>query len=349
MLLSSLLNYAPLLALPVTVAARRGGGGDSEDSGDSSSDSSSGSRSSSSSGDSCGSKQYTLYKYDLVPRNAQNWTTNAGGQKGRNPTTYDGSYFQGEAFLGYTATGGSRCPNATGSVRMLGYAWIGPQTPYPKGPENSIIIGFKAWETDKALEDITFSYDYLNDGLYCPRPPGLVKLMTTRSWTDWDARTYRAGDIVRMNLFPDQTRADAVSFNASTIPNLSPAPAYDEGDILLPASSCSSDERLSVGWPEGTNITGSITNTTLSLTIVGAGDTNTAYKYYVGKEDDIHVTFNVTFSGTFDRINSTRSVAVQQESQPMLFWVDNSSVMVGPGEFLMKPMWLAWTALFFFL
>ncbi|GFF58226.1 hypothetical protein IFM46972_11038 [Aspergillus udagawae] len=349
MLLSRLLSCIFLLNVPATVVARRGNG-DSEDSSDASGDSSSSSGSSSSTlSDSCGPRHHTLYSYDLVPGNAYNWTTNAGGLKGRNPTTYDGSYFQGEAFLGYTITGGTRCPNATGSVRMLGYAWIGPQTPYPKGPENPIIIGFKAWESDKPLENITFSYDYLDDSPYCPRPPDLTKLTTTRGWTDWEARTYRAGDIVRISLLPDQARAGAVLFNGSTIPNLDPAPAYEDGNILLPASSCDSDERLSVGWPERTIITGSVTNETLTISIVGAGATKTAYKYYKGKEDDIHVTFNVTFSGTFDSTNSTRRVAVQQASQPMLFWVDNSTCMLGPDGRLMKLMWLAWTALFFCL
>jgi hypothetical protein len=60
-----------------------------------------------------------------------------------------------------------------------------------------------------------------------------------------------------------------------------------------------------MGWPEQIIITGSVTNKTLIISIIGAGDTKTVYKYYKGKEDDIHIIFNMTFSGTFDSTNST--------------------------------------------
>lgn len=164
-----------LLAVPTAVAAKKGGGGIDLDAstssdGDSSSDPEGTSiigGSSSTSDATCSCTPVVLYKTDLLPINAFYWTSNPPGSGGKNPTTYDGSYFQGEAFMQWRFTAGKQCQNATGTVRMLGYAWVGPQPPYPKGPTNPIIIGFKAWQSAEALEDITFSYDFLHDGLYC--------------------------------------------------------------------------------------------------------------------------------------------------------------------------------------
>ena len=37
-------------------------------------------------------------------------------------------------------------------VRLLSYAWIGAQTPYPEGPTNPFIIALHAWESNEPIE-----------------------------------------------------------------------------------------------------------------------------------------------------------------------------------------------------
>ncbi|KAJ5822097.1 hypothetical protein EN45_106930 [Penicillium chrysogenum] len=81
------------------VQAKRGGGGGDSD--DSYSDDNSGG---SSSTDSCAtSKHPTIWKWDLIPSNADNYTS---GDISGEDTSYDGSFFKGEASLHYTITEG---------------------------------------------------------------------------------------------------------------------------------------------------------------------------------------------------------------------------------------------------
>ncbi|PKX90169.1 uncharacterized protein P174DRAFT_506948 [Aspergillus novofumigatus IBT 16806] len=325
-----------LLAVPPAVAARRGGGGgDSDTSSDGDGASSSDPEGTSTIG---GSKR-------SCPLNAYNWTSNAVGG---NPTTYDGSYFQGEAFLHWQFTAGKQCRNGTGSVRMLGYAWVGPQPPYPTGPTNPLIIGFKAWQTNEALENITFSYDFLNDGLYCPTEPDLVKVQTSDGWTDYQASTdipradrARAHDVFDLGLAPDTERPDSVLFNGSLVPDLKPEPKYAV-EILLPASACNQPSRLSLGYAEVLNMAGSLTNTTLELRMAGEG--SGSYSSATGEIP--RAMFNITFSGTFDSRNSTRAVAIKQDTQPMVSWVDNGAMIYGSVSWLLKLMFMGWIARF---
>ncbi|KAF4171724.1 hypothetical protein CNMCM8927_007451 [Aspergillus lentulus] len=338
-----------LLAVPTAVAARRGGGGtDTDTSSDGDGDSSSdpeGTSTIGGSSSSCPATSDVLYKSDLVPLSAYNWTSNAVGG---NPTTYDGSYFQGEAFLHWQFTAGRQCRNSTGTVRMLGYAWVGPQPPYPTGPTNPLIIGFKEWQTNEALENITFSYDFLNDGLYCPTEPDLVKVQTSDGWTDYQASTdipradrARAHDVFDLDLAPDAERPDSVLFNGSLIPDLKPEPKYTV-EILLPASACNQPSRLSLGYTDGLNMSGSLTNTTLELRMAGEG--NASYSSATGERP--RAMFNITFSGTFDSRNSTRAVVIKQDAQPMVSWVDNGAMMHGSVSWVLKLVFMGWVAWF---
>lgn len=339
-----------LFAVPTALAAKKGGGGGDLDSsssdGDSSSDAEGGS--SSTSDTTCSATSDILYKTDLLPINAYNWTSNASGTNGKNPTTYDGSYFQGEASMQWRFTAGRQCQNASGTVRMLAYAWVGPQPPYPAGPTNPLIIGFKAWQSAEALENITFSYDFLDDGLYCPTAPDLVKVQTSAGWTDFQASVdipradrARAHDVVDLELAADGGRSDTVLFNGSMVPDLKPNPTYSV-EILLPGSACNRRSRLSLGYADGVSITGSLTNTTLALSFAGEG--NVSMLSAPGERP--RAMFLITFSGTFDGRNSTRAVAVKQDTQPMVFWVDNGAIMHGSVSWTLKLIsigWIAWS------
>ncbi|KAF7168864.1 hypothetical protein CNMCM6106_003879 [Aspergillus hiratsukae] len=351
--LSSAVNLLRF-AVPTAVAAKKGGGGSDLDSstssdGDSSSDPE-GTSTIGGSSSTCSGTSDVLYKTDLLPINAYNWTSNAPGSNSENPTTYDGSYFQGEASMDFRFTAGKQCQNATGTVRMLGYAWVGPQPPYPKGPTNPIIIGFKAWQSADPLENITFSYDFLDDGLYCPTAPDLVKFQTSAGWTDFQASVdipradrARAHDVVALDLAPDAERQDTVLFNGSMVPDLKPEPQYSV-EILLPGSACNHRTRLSLGYKEVGNITGSLTNTTLELSIAGEGNVSTPYMPGSLAGVNARATFNITFSGTFDGINSTRAVAIKQDTQPMVFWVDNSAIMYASVSWKLKLIFVGWIA-----
>ncbi|KAH1488228.1 hypothetical protein LV164_006381 [Aspergillus fumigatus] len=343
-----------LLVVPSAVTARRGGGGggidtDTSSDGDGGSSSAPGGTSTIGGGSkSCGPTTEILYKSDLVPMNSYNWTSKGASNSGTNPTTYDGSYFQGEAFLHWQFTAGRPCQNSSGTVRMLGYAWVGPQPPYPTGPTNPIIIGFKAWQTNDALENITFSYDFLHDGLYCPTAPDLVKIKTSNGWTDYQASTdipradrARAHDVFDLDLALDAERPDSVRFNGSMVPGLKPPPTYTV-EVLLPASACNRQSRLSLGYGEELNMSGSLTNTTLELSLAGVGKGS----YASGSGIMLRAMFNITFSGTFDSGNSTRAVAIKPDTQPMVFWVDNGAMMHGCLSWMLKLMFIGWVAWF---
>ncbi|KAJ5567131.1 hypothetical protein N7535_006437 [Penicillium sp. DV-2018c] len=204
------------------VEARRGGGdGDSDDSytGDNSGSTSSGST------DSCHTPRHpTIWKWDLIPRNADNYTS--GGISGKD-TSNDGSFFKGEASFHYTITDDEMCTNGhmrgtEHTMPMLGYVWIGPQAPYPVGPTNPIIIGFKAWQSSKPLDKIGDSYGYIQwdeDGIACPGYPDLIRVTTTYGWFDFDARVYGAMDVMNMTISEAPGSLDSdqgrVRFNAT--------------------------------------------------------------------------------------------------------------------------------------
>lgn len=316
-----------LLTLASKVIGRRGGGGDHDsdsNNSDTSSDSGGTSTSGGSSTTNCGAEQHRyLYGDDLIPLNVQNWTSEGGSVDGANPTTYDGSFFQGEASLAYNITGTSRCGDVAGKLRLLGYAWVGPVTPYPTGPTNPFIIGFKAWESDKSVEDITDSYEWLNWGKSCTSKPDLVRVITSLAWPASEGRGVReAADVMRIRT-EGHAASDRVELNATSVDGLDIPKYRNEGLVRLPGRVCQSDE-LSLDWPQGTRMNGSITNTTLDLRLVGKGNTSTDYKYSSSK-DEIHIAFELTFSGTFDGVNSTMALDIQPQNETMVKWVKNGA------------------------
>ncbi|KAE8339489.1 hypothetical protein BDV24DRAFT_135688 [Aspergillus arachidicola] len=319
--------------------ARRGGGGDNDSDNDSDGDSSGGSGSSSGSSG-CGTTNNLLTTTYVVPNNAWNWTSQGSRSADASPTIYDGSYFQGEGYISYNITGGSRCRDANGKLRILGYAWVGPQPPYPTGPLNPFIVGFKAWESDKPVNEIHTSYNPIKwtENSVCPMEPDLVRIATTRGWIDLTAHTSGASDVMIMNVSMDTTKSPAVRFNATTASDPKPAIDGGEGLIRLPGRTCSS-YGISTGWPSTTILNGSVTNTTLDLRFVGSGNTSSDYKNYRGTEDELHIEFSVTFSGQLDSINSTKVLNIQSGNQT-LTWVPNDGVRVLSGRWWYMLMWV---------
>ncbi|KAB8212154.1 hypothetical protein BDV34DRAFT_208614 [Aspergillus parasiticus] len=317
------------------VVARRGGGGDhntdsnSDSSSDGDSDSGSGGSDDSSSPSGCGSGDTSnaLSNTYLVPRHAWNWTSQSGAYSTDSPTIYDGSYFQGEGYLSYNITNGNQC-QSTKQLRLLGYAWIGPQPPYPSGSENPFIIGFKAWESTKAVSEIHTSYTQIKwEGDSCSSEPDLFGIVTTRG----SASRTEASDTMIMNVSTSSAAPGAVDFNASTVTDLSPRISDSEGLFRLRAQSCASHD-TDMRWPATTVMQGSVTNTTLELEFSGLVDMNsTQYQSYAGRDEDLKVNFTVTFSGQFDSVNSTHALNVQQGNQS-LTWVPNSAVNIVSGS-----------------
>lgn len=313
------------------VVARRGGGGnhdsdsDSDSSSDGDNDSGSGGSGGGSSSSGCGTGDTSnaLSTTHLVPSHAWNWTSQSGAYSTDSPTIYDGSYFQGEGYLSYNMTSGNQC-QSTKQLRLLGYAWIGPQPPYPTGPENPFIIGFKAWESTKAVSEIHTSYTQIKwEGDLCASEPDLFGIVTTRGLA---SRT-EASDTMIMNVSTSLTVPGAVDFNATTVADPDPRISDSDGLFRLQSESCTS-HNTDMHWPATTVMQGSVTNTTLELRFSGSVDMNsTQYQWYAGRNEDLKVNFTVTFTGQFDSSNSTHSLNLQQGNQT-LAWVPNSAIHI---------------------
>ncbi|KAF5855360.1 hypothetical protein ETB97_009349 [Aspergillus alliaceus] len=224
------------------------------------------------------------------------------------PTVYDGSYFQGEGHISYNITGGSRCRGVSGEIRMLGYAWVGPQPPYPTGPK---IPSSSGSSHGNPISDT------------CHDDPDLFRIATTRGWNDWTAHTYGASDVMVMNVSADSTTLPAVRFTATTASDPRPSINAGQGLVRLPGRACSSNE-IAMDWPVATVMNGSVTNTTLELRFDGSGNTTSNYKHCSGSgtEDGLRIEFIVTFSGQFDSVNSTKALNIQHLNQTPS-WVPN--------------------------
>lgn len=309
------------LAIATRSLARRGGGvgGDGENDRDASSYSSE----TSSNDENCGLPRSLLSKSDLIPHHVQNWTSTWAGA-GRGPTTYDGSYFEGNAKIDYSIFGEpelSSC-RAEGSLRMLGYGWVGPQPPYPKGPTNTFIVSFKAWESRKPLEKITYSYKEIKwTDLSCPVEPDLVRVMSSRGWADLERGKGGADDVMIMDVSNDPMSNAKIIFNATAASNLDYKLSIFDVMIRIPGRVCDQNGALTFLIPAKTFMIGSITNETLELSYFGSGNT-----IQIERGDTYNIVFNVTFQGLFDSTNSTESLNIHHGNRPILTWVRNSSV-----------------------
>jgi hypothetical protein len=335
-----------LLHTPGAFAQRRGGGHSNSDS-DSHSNSNNDEESSSDSSDSSSSSSSGPYcdtpinpppniEVNLIPDNGDN-------RNYRGISNYDGSFFYGEAWLGYNileTTGIDHCnSSAENPIRLLGYAWVGPQSEEPAGLTNPYIIGFQAWESKEPVEEIDTSYDYVMwdpDEKWCPEEPDLFLVRTTHSWRGSAAEPggdlpIVAADVIDMEFAADEQNSGGVSFNGTMPETITPEPRYEGFPFRLlglPGRICT-DER--VYWFEDNigrlGLSGSVTNATLDLVLTGRG---IAVPYRNNVPHNLTVEFNVTFSGRFDTANSTERPDIRQTEESLITWVPNSGVAVAP-------------------
>jgi hypothetical protein len=104
------------------------------------------------------------YNHDIKPFHYTNYSQNETSRK-----QYGGSLFLGEGAFSVRlekrdllAIEGSRsnaCPADTLNLRLLGVAWIAPQTPSPAGSTNPFVLSLKAWRSDMPVGEIQVSYN----------------------------------------------------------------------------------------------------------------------------------------------------------------------------------------------
>ncbi|KAF9893417.1 hypothetical protein FE257_010729 [Aspergillus nanangensis] len=332
MLPQTLIALTLLISLPSGVWARRGGGDSDSDDSSSSGDSTSDGDSSSSSDD-CDPFSGKLYTSDLLPRMLKNWTSSDSGRSPRSSTEYDGSFFLGEAFLNYKTSP----TDISGQIRLLAYAWIGPRPPYPVGPSNPYIIGFKAWKSAKPLDEIASSYEgNRRYGTTCEITPDLMRFASVQFVFDSSRIGYE--DIVDLDFAPDPADGAAVRFNGTNAPRRNPVSFLNSG-ISLPAALLDDHPGILIlaGLP-GLNVTGSVTNTSMEIRLEGEGKGIWSGADGFWPLGDRDVSYSVSFKGTFDGDNSTAALDISQGNQT-LSWVPNEGVRAVPGVFQLVCWW----------
>ncbi|KAL4755145.1 hypothetical protein BDW72DRAFT_55044 [Aspergillus terricola var. indicus] len=299
------------------------------------SDSSSGSGISSGSDDSSSSggtyvcsDDHKLTATDLQPSYYLNYTIVAGDPGAY--TDWNGLYFQGEASFDYVIRDlptnntyyGTNCPKDRRSIRMLGIAWVGPKTPTPPDLHNPFTLGFKAWQSDNSIANITYSYSS------CDTDVDLVHLKTTVDWREYVRETNRnvegALDAVVLNVTQAGNDSHEVQFvglydvsSLRSAQTIFASDGFSEDQIHIPAETCSMMGDILIGWPTGTMINGTMTNNTLTLsisgtTIAGFGD------LYGSRDEQVQVTFSIAFIGTYDSANSSQVLQVGASNQSLV-------------------------------
>lgn len=328
----TLLSLLLLLFIPAGVLSRRGHSDSSSDSssnsdGDYSDSGDSSSTSSSSSGSTC-SDDYYLRVDDLQPAHYENYTFIFGDPDAY--TDWNGVYFQGESFFQYEIRDlptnhtyyDTNCPTGTHSIRMLGVAWVGPKAPTPTGLQNPFTLGFKAWRSNKAVSDITYSYSF------CDTDVDLVHLGTTVDWREYNHDTNRdmegAIDSVVLNITQAAENSHEIKFDGVyDLTSLTSGQMVYSNDgihddqIHLPAQTCSLKGDVLIGMPTGTYVNGSMTNNTLRLDI--SGSTVAGFGELYGTTDaQVNVTFLVSFEGSYDTANSSQVLNLGRSGQPLV-------------------------------
>lgn len=325
-----LLPLLLLLCIPAGVLSRRGfsvssGDSDSDSDNDSHDYGDSSSTSYSSSGSAC-IDDYFLRVDDLQPAHYTNYTFVYGDTDAY--TDWNGVYLQGESFFQYEIRHlptnytyhGTNCPTGTYSIRMLGVAWVGPRAPTPKGLRNPFTLGFKAWQSDKDVSEIAYSYSF------CDTNVDLVHLVTTVDWreysSDSNAVVEGAIDAVVLNITKAADNNQKIRFagvydlTSLTEWQMVSSDGIHYDQIHLPAQTCNLGDVL-IGMPTGTHVSGSMTNDTLKLDISGSsiagfretyGTTNAA----------VNVSFRISFEGSYDAANSSQVLKLGQSGQPLV-------------------------------
>ncbi|KAJ5734665.1 hypothetical protein N7533_013068 [Penicillium manginii] len=315
--------FFAFLSIPARVLSRRGSSDSSSDSG-TSSDNDSSSRG----GTYVCSDDHKLTTTGLQPSYYSNYTIVAGDPGAY--TDWNGLYFQGEASFDYVIRDlptnntylGTNCPKDHRTIRMLGIAWVGPRTPTPSDLHNPFTLGFQAWQSDNSVANITYSYSS------CDTDVNLVQLKTTVDWSEYVHETNRdikgAIDAVVLNVTRAGDNNHEVQFegvyDVSSLRSAQTIIASDgthKDQIHIPAKTCSMMGDILIGWPSGTIINGTMTNNTLTLsisgtTIAGFGDLDGSH------DEQVNVTFNIAFTGTYDSANSSQVVQVGASNQSLV-------------------------------
>lgn len=323
-----LLSFLVLLAIPAGVVSRRGHSDSDSDSGSDSGDYSSSSSSSSSGSTSSCVENGLLTVSDIQPFHYWNYTFVFGDPDAY--TDWNGIYFNGAASFDYEihnlpkilSTHGASCPAGQQSIRMLGVAWVGPRTPYPTGLINPFSLGFKAWQSDEPVSNITYSYKF------CEADIDLVHLGTTVDWSEWNWRTqediHGSTDAVVLNLTQAAGNSHEILFDGVyDLTGLRESQMVSANDgvrddqIVLPAQTCSLLGEVLIGWPTGTYINGSMTNETLALDI--SGSTVAGFgELYGTSEAKVNVSFHISFTGSYDSANSSQVLNLGQSGQSLV-------------------------------
>ncbi|KAJ5903458.1 hypothetical protein N7504_005841 [Penicillium tannophilum] len=288
-----LLTVAFNQLIQIVEARGRGGSGDGDSSG------SDGDDDSGSEGSSSCVNTYLPMIDDLDVTRFDNYTSDPN---------YGGAYYFGEASLkseieqeelACILTNKSVLP-----VRLLGAAFIAPQSPWPQGPKNSIVIGFKAWATEKSLQDFTTSYDTCNS-------LGDTIFFRTTSWfsyTSPNAGLVDARDSVPLTLSTSQNlaifRGNYVGGPQTKWTNISLA-QWTQDDIAFSDDFCSGYAGMDISLPIGTVINGSVSSDTFALTVTGV---------VIDVVAGVNVSFTVDFKGAFASANSTQLVQSGQNN-----------------------------------
>ncbi|KAJ5688513.1 hypothetical protein N7462_002905 [Penicillium macrosclerotiorum] len=330
------------LSIPARVLSRKGNGGSISDS-EIGSDTD---KSSSSGGTYVCLDDHKLTTVGLQPSYYGNYTMVAGDPGAY--TDWNGLYFQGEAFLDYVIRDlptnntyhGTNCPKDHRSIRMLGIAWVGPRTPTPTDLHNPFTLGFQAWQSDRSIANITYSYSS------CDADVNLVHLKTTIDWIEYVHETNRdvrgAIDAVVLNVTRAVNDSHKVQFegayDVSSLESAQTIIASDgenEDQVHIPAGTCNMMGDILIGWPSGTTINGTMTNNTLTLsisgtTIAGFGD------LYGSNNNQVNVTFSITFIGTYDSANSSQVLHIGASNQSLVSFEKAS----GGSAAWVSPRWL---------
>lgn len=312
------------LSIPAGVLSRRGNGDSSSGSGTSSDSDDS----SSSGGTYVCSDDHKLTTTGLQPSYYLNYTMIAGDPGAY--TDWNGLYFQGEASLDYVIRDlptnntyyGTNCPKDHRSIRMLGIAWVGPRTPTPPDLHNPFTLSFQAWQSDKDIANITYSYSS------CDTDVNLVHLKTTVEWREYvhetNSEVEGAIDAVILNVTQAGNDSHEVQFggvyDVSALRSAQTIFASDgmhEDQIHIPAETCSMMGDILIGWPTGTMINGTMTNNTLRMSI--SGTTIAGFGDLYGSHDErVNVTFSINFMGTYDSANSSQVLHIGASDQSLV-------------------------------
>ncbi|KAJ5992036.1 hypothetical protein N7451_007760 [Penicillium sp. IBT 35674x] len=229
---------------------------------------------------------------------------------------YGGAYFFGEASYKVEVKQGNLytqdfCTPTAGLTlpdRLFAAALIAPQSPWPQGSHNSIVIGFKGWVTNNSTKDFMTSYENCDAYQYA------INFRTSSYYTmtyEYDGLT-GVCDSVPLTISPGENsttfKGEYIEMPPTEWHNVSMGQwLYDE--VVFTGSLCGQEGLLEAPIPIGMAINGSVNSDTFNLTITGL-DINVVY--------GVNASFAIDFKGTFASANSTQIVKVGENDDSLI-------------------------------